>query len=197
MALIIKHSEFLTSLADPRRLPLPELPEVAFVGRSNVGKSSLINLLLGRKALAKVSGKPGKTRLVNYFTVNRELYFVDLPGYGWARTSRELRAEWAGMIGGYLTSPRRRLVVQLTDARHLLTRLDRQSVEWLCYHMIPTVVALTKMDKLSKAEQEKVLLSARRQLKPYPVKQVLGCSTKTRRGRDDLLGFLGAWLRDK
>ena len=194
MSLIIKTSEFLTSVQNPRQLP-PVKPEIAFVGRSNVGKSSLINLLLGRKALAKVSGKPGKTRLVNFFTVNEQVYFVDLPGYGFARTSQEMRRDWSKMIEEYLLTPRTRLVVQLLDARHGVTRLDQQSIEWLCYNMVPVVVALTKCDKLSKAALEHTLLSMRRQLKPYPVLQILPCSTKTRRGRDELLGYLGAWLR--
>ncbi len=194
MNLSIKTSDFLTSVQDPRRLP-PAKPEIAFVGRSNVGKSSLINLLLGRKALAKVSGKPGKTRLVNYFTVNEDIYFVDLPGYGFARTSQEMRRDWSKMIEEYLLTPRTRLVVQLLDARHGVTRMDLQSIEWLCYNMVPVVIVLTKCDKLSKAALGHTLLSLRRQLKPYSVLQILASSTKSRHGRDELLGYLGAWLK--
>jgi GTP-binding protein len=195
VAFQIKQSEFLVSVADPRRLPESVYPEIAFVGRSNVGKSSLINLLLGRKALAKVSGKPGKTRLINYFLVNGELYFVDLPGYGFARTSLEMRGDWGRMIEGYLLTPRPRLVVQLVDSRRGATRLDRESIEWLCYNGRETVVALTKMDKLNRAEQARVLDDTKSNLKELPLRQILGVSIRTRDGRDELLGALDAWLR--
>ena len=195
MPFVIKQSDFLISVADPRKLPELVQPEVAFVGRSNVGKSSLINLLLGRKALAKISGKPGKTRLINYFLVNEHIYFVDLPGYGFARTSLEMRGDWAKMIENYLLSARPRLVVQLVDARHGLSKLDRGSLEWLCYNGRETIVALTKMDKLPRAAQATTLLSVKRQLKDLPVRQILGTSTRTRNGRDELLGALDAWLR--
>jgi len=195
VAFKILQSEFLTSVADPRRLPEPELPEIAFVGRSNVGKSSLINLLLGRRDLAKVSGKPGKTRLINYFLVNEGLYFVDLPGYGFARTSLEMRGDWARMIEGYLLSPRTKLVVQLVDSRHELPRLDRESIEWLCYNGRDVVVALTKMDKLGRAAQQEALAAMKGRLKEQPLRQILGVSTRTRGGRDELLGALDAWLR--
>lgn len=191
----ILQSEFLVSVADPRRLPEEVRPEVAFVGRSNVGKSSLINLLLGRKALAKISGKPGKTRLINYFLVNESIFFVDLPGYGFARTSLEMRGDWAKMIEGYLLTPRPRLVVQLVDARHGLSRLDRDSVEWLCHNGRETLVALTKMDKINRSEQAKVLADTKSTLKELPLRQILGTSTRTRDGRDELLGALDAWLR--
>lgn len=191
----ILQSEFVISVADPRKLPESELPEIAFVGRSNVGKSSLINLLLGRKALAKISGKPGKTRLVNYFLVNGSIHFVDLPGYGYARTHEEMRRDWGKMIEGYLLAPRTKLVVQLLDMRHRISKLDLSSIEWLHHNMIPMVAVLTKADKLGKTAQQEAMLSMKRQLKPYQVLQVLSSSTQTRSGRDELLGFLGNWIR--
>jgi GTP-binding protein len=193
--LVIKTSDFFISVADPKKLPQDPYPEIAFVGRSNVGKSSLINLLLGRKALAKISGKPGKTRLLNYFLINAKVFFVDLPGYGFAKTSKEMQHEWSAMIEGYLESPRHKLVVQLVDMRHGLTKIDLQSLDWLTYVGRPTVVVLTKADKLSRAAQERELLSIKKQLKEFKVLQVLSCSTKSRYGRDDLLNFLGSWLR--
>ncbi len=191
----IKESEFLISVADPKKLPTGGLTEIAFVGRSNVGKSSLINLLLGRKALAKVSGKPGKTRLINYFTVNNAWYMVDLPGYGFAKTGEEMRRDWARMIEGYLLAPRRKLVVQLIDIRHRLSRLDASSLEWLAFHMVPTIVVLTKADKLGGSARQAALLSFKRQLKPYGVLQVISSSTQTRSGRDELLDYIGNWIR--
>lgn len=197
MSLKIDHSEFQVSVADPRKLPEPALDEICFIGRSNVGKSSLINLVLGRKDLAKISGKPGKTRLINYFLVNGDFHLVDLPGYGFAKTSAEMKADWARTIEGYLTSPRRRLVVQLVDVRHGLTGLDKESLEWLLYHMLNVVVVLTKCDKLGREALAAELVRIKAQLKPYPVLQVLASSTRTRQGRDDLLGFLGHWLSNK
>jgi len=195
VALEIKRAEFLPSVADPARLPEPALPEIAFAGRSNVGKSSLINLMLGRRALAKVSASPGKTRLVNYFLVNDELYFVDLPGYGFARTSQDMRREWAALIEGYLRTPRPRLVVQLLDIRHEPTRLDLDSLSWLCHHLVPVVVVLTKSDKLGRQAREAALLSVKQRLKSLPILQILASSARARSGRDELLGFLGAWIK--
>jgi GTP-binding protein len=191
----IQKSEFFISVADPKKLPQDPFPEIAFVGRSNVGKSSLINLLLRRKALAKISGKPGKTRLLNYFLINEKIFFVDLPGYGFAKTSKEMQHDWSNMIEGYLLSPRNKLVVQLVDMRHGLTKIDMQSLDWLTYVGRPTVVVMTKADKLGRAEQARELLSIKKQLKDFRVLQVLASSIKSRNGRDDLLNFLGSWLR--
>lgn len=193
----IETSEFQVSVADPRKLPEPALPEICFIGRSNVGKSSLINLVLGRRDLAKSSSKPGKTRLINYFLVNGDFHLVDLPGYGFAKTSADMRADWARTIEGYLTSPRRRLVVQLVDVRHGLSRLDRESIEWLMYHMLQVVVVLTKCDKLGRETLAQSMADVRTELKPFPVLQVLASSTRSRQGRDELLGFMGHWLSSK
>jgi GTP-binding protein len=193
----IDHSEFQVSVADPRKLPEPALPEICFIGRSNVGKSSLINLVLGRRDLAKSSSKPGKTRLINYFLVNGDFHLVDLPGYGFAKTSADMRNDWARTIEGYLTSPRRRLVVQLVDVRHGLSRLDTESIQWLMYHMLQVVVVLTKCDKLGREALAAETAAIRATLKPYPVLQVLASSTRTRQGRDELLGFMGHWLANK
>jgi GTP-binding protein len=178
MALEIKQADFLVSVANAANLPDPPWPEIVFAGRSNVGKSSLINMLLGRKALAKVSAAPGKTRLVNYFLVNENLYFVDLPGYGYAKTSQVLR-----------------LVVQLLDIRHRPARQDLDSLEWLCHNMVPVVVVLTKGDKLGRQAQYQALLDLKEQLKSLPILQILTSSSRSKSGRDDLLGFLGAWLK--
>jgi len=195
VALEIKQAEFLVSVADAARLPEPPMPEIVFAGRSNVGKSSLINLLLGRKALAKVSASPGKTRLVNYFLVNESVYFVDLPGYGYAKTSQVLREDWAKLIDAYIRTARTRLVVQLLDIRHTPTRQDRDSLEWLCHHMVPVVVALTKADKLGRQGQFEAVRAMKERLKDLPVLQILPCSARVKSGRDELLGFLGSWLR--
>ncbi len=190
----ILESRFEISAASLKQLPQPPRTEVAFVGRSNVGKSSLINLLLGRKALAKISARPGKTRLLNYFLVNGEIHFVDLPGYGYAKTPEEMRQDWAKLIEGYLVAPRRKLILQLVDARHGMTRLDRESLLWLLHHMLPVVVVLTKADKLSAADLREQQQRIRRSLKDLSVLQVVSTSTRSRNGRDELLEYLGHWL---
>jgi GTP-binding protein len=152
-------------------------------------------MLLGRKALAKVSAAPGKTRLVNYFLVNENLYFVDLPGYGYAKTSQVLRQDWAKLIDEYIRTPRTRIVVQLLDIRHRPARQDLDSLEWLCHNMVPVVVVLTKGDKLGRQAQYQALLDLKEQLKSLPILQILTSSSRSKSGRDDLLGFLGAWLK--
>lgn len=192
---VIKTSDFLISVADPAKLPEPALPEIVFAGRSNVGKSSLINMLLGRRALAKVSAAPGKTRLVNYFLVNETIYFVDLPGYGYAKTSQELRREWGNLIERYLLTGRTRLVVQLLDIRHTPTRQDLDSLAWFCHNMVPVVVVLTKGDKLGRSAQTQALMAMKTRLNSLPILQILTSSARAKSGRDDLLGFLGAWIK--
>jgi GTP-binding protein len=132
--------------------PEPTLPEVAFAGRSNVGKSSVINRLVHRKKLARVSNTPGRTREINFFRVNDDFILVDLPGYGYARISKEARAAWRPLIEGYLRgSPQLRGIVHLLDARHEPTRDDLQMLEFLADLGVPTIVVATKTDKLPRA----------------------------------------------
>ena len=183
----IRHLEFLGGLAKPGGWrPESELPEIAFSGRSNVGKSSLLNRLVRRKALARVSKTPGKTREINFFEVNHELILVDLPGYGFARVSKDQRAGWRPLIEGYLKkSDQLRGVVQLLDVRHEPTADDLQMVDFLAELGVPTIFALTKVDKLTKsALAERVgafvegLGVSREQLVPF--------SSETGQGRDEL-----------
>ena len=150
--LIIRDLEFLGGMAAPGGWrPDPVLPEIAFAGRSNVGKSSLLNRLVKRKAFARVSNTPGRTRELNFFKVNGTFVLVDLPGYGYARVSKDRRAEWKPLIEGYLReSPVLRGIVQLLDARHDPTAEDRQLFDLLADIGVPTVVVVTKIDKLSK-----------------------------------------------
>jgi GTP-binding protein len=183
----IRHLEFLGGLAKPGGWrPEGNLPEIAFSGRSNVGKSSLLNRLVRRKALARVSKTPGKTREINFFEVNRELVLVDLPGYGFARVSKEQRAEWRPLIEGYLKASKQlRGVVQLLDVRHSPTADDLQMVDFLAEVEVPTIFVLTKVDKLSKSAVSKrvdefaeELGVSREQLVPF--------SSVTGHGRDEL-----------
>jgi GTP-binding protein len=136
--------------------PEPSLPEIAFAGRSNVGKSSLINRLVNRKKLARVSNTPGRTREINFFRVNDDFILVDLPGYGYARISKEARAAWKPLIEDYLgSSPKLRGIVQLLDARHDPTRDDLQMLEFLADLGVPTILVATKTDKLPRANVPK------------------------------------------
>lgn len=152
----IKQTEFIKSAVKPKDYPLPELPEVAFVGRSNVGKSSLINVLANRKALVRTSSTPGRTQLINFFNVNNCLTLVDLPGYGYAKAPPELRKQWGPMIETYLAKRENlRTVVLILDIRRKPSDGDLQMLSWLENYNIPPVIVLTKCDKLSKLERAK------------------------------------------
>jgi GTP-binding protein len=151
--LVVRRLDFLGGMAGAGGWrPESTLPEVAFAGRSNVGKSSLINRLVQRKKLARVSNTPGRTREINFFRVNEDFVLVDLPGYGYARVSKEARAAWRPLIEGYLRDTHNlRGIVQLLDARHDPTRDDLQMLEFLADLEVPTIVVATKIDKLPRA----------------------------------------------
>lgn len=184
----VRAAGFVCSARSARHLPRDRLSEIAFSGRSNVGKSSLINVLLNRKNLAKTSSTPGKTRSLNCYSVNDALYFVDLPGYGFARVSKAERAQWERFVEPYLMGRATlRGLVQLVDARHDPMETDLRMVEWLLYHQKPFLIALTKSDKLSrhklKAQCERTIgiLS-----EMDPNLSTVLFSTKTRMGRDQI-----------
>lgn len=178
-------ARFVASYGTVAQLPEPTTPEVSFVGRSNVGKSSLINRLLGRKNLAKVSATPGKTANVNFFDVDG-ITVVDLPGYGFAKVSRAERERWANLISGYFGQERSfNLVVSLVDIRHDAQELDLQMIDYLRDEELPFVVALTKADKLSrnKAAQQKARLAKGLGVSP---EQMILTSSETGLGIDEL-----------
>jgi len=185
--LVIRRLAFLGGQASPGGWrPDAALPEVAFSGRSNVGKSSLLNTLVRHKSLARVSQQPGKTREINFFAVNDALVLVDLPGYGYARVSHEERAKWRPLIESYLeTSPQLRGVVQLLDVRREPTAEDAQMLAFLAELGVPTIVTVTKVDKLSatQAARRVVEITAALALEP---EQVIPFSAVTRLGRDEL-----------
>ncbi|OQX02842.1 MAG: YihA family ribosome biogenesis GTP-binding protein [Desulfobacteraceae bacterium IS3] len=152
--MIIKSAEFLISAAKSSQYPPGELPEIAFAGRSNVGKSSLINTLVNRKHLVKTSSTPGRTRLLNFFAINESFAFVDLPGYGYARVPDAVKKQWGPMIETYLsTRTSLKGVVLITDIRRIPGDEDLSVIEWLKYYGIPKILVLTKADKLSKTQQ--------------------------------------------
>ncbi|MBC8368217.1 YihA family ribosome biogenesis GTP-binding protein [bacterium] len=151
-----KRLEFVTSSKSLDGCPQANLPEVAFAGRSNVGKSSLLNTIAGRKALAKVSGKPGKTRLLNFFDLDGRGHLVDLPGYGFAAVSKSIKAEWGRFMSEYLKNrPQLIGLVQLLDCRHEPSQQDKQMVAWLVANELPFFLALTKSDKISRGKRQK------------------------------------------
>jgi len=153
----IKKVEFLTSAADVSSLPKSSIPSVAFAGRSNVGKSSLINALLNRKNIARTSSAPGKTRLINYFTINDKLHMVDLPGYGFAKLSHKMQNQWQQLIESFLLNNRTlRLVFVIIDIRRSLMDIDIQLLDWLDYNGLNSQIILTKCDKVSKNEALKI-----------------------------------------
>ena len=185
--LVIRSLEFIGPMASPRGWrPEPKWPEVAFAGRSNVGKSSLLNRLVRRKRFARVSNTPGRTREVNFFLVNDSFVLVDLPGYGYARISKERRAEWKPLIEGYLRSSQElRGIVQLLDVRHEPTADDRQMLAFLASVGVPTLFALTKIDKLA-SSQRKARIDALIDQLETSEDQVIPFSAVTGEGRDEL-----------
>lgn len=185
--LVVRSLEFLGGMASPGGWrPAPKLPEVAFSGRSNVGKSSLINTLVRRKALARVSATPGKTREINFFDVNGEFVLVDLPGYGYAKVSKTQRATWRPLIEGYLrSSAELRGVVQLIDSRHEPSADDLTMLEFLAELEVPTLLVLTKIDKLRPREvPERVRAIA--EAAGVDTSQLIPFSVVTGDGRDEL-----------
>lgn len=155
--MIVKSAEFVTSVSDVKDLSsFDDMPQITFVGRSNVGKSSLINYIANRKNLAKTSSTPGRTRLINFFRINDEFYFVDLPGYGFAQASKSTQNEWQALIGGYLQSSKSlKLVCVLVDVRHEPSKLDVEMVQYLYTYGIPFCIIATKQDKVGKSELHK------------------------------------------
>lgn len=173
-------AKFIAAARLPDSFPKDKRPEVAFIGRSNVGKSSLINSLLGMKGLARTSSTPGRTQSINFFLINDEFYFVDLPGYGYAKTSKENRRAWGKLIEKYLAE-RERLVLSIliVDARHEPSPLDLQMKSWLQYYGIPHLVVSTKVDKLSSNERRKSRCRAEQAL---DTERVIPYSSLTREG---------------
>lgn len=188
--------EFVISMADPGGPAPSDLPQVAFSGRSNVGKSSLINTLLRRtrKKIAHVSSRPGKTRTVNFFRVNDRFYVVDLPGFGFARVPDEVRERWRHLIEGYLEGTRDlRGVVHLVDVRRKATEMDREMMDYLATLGLPTLVAVTKVDKVGRQQRRKSIRALREGL-GLEEEQLLPFSSKTGEGRQELLQALDQLL---
>jgi GTP-binding protein len=186
----IKTAVFVGSSTAYTQCPQTSRPELALMGRSNVGKSSLINMLLGRKHLAKISSRPGKTQLINHFLINDAWHLVDLPGYGWAQAGKVQRQQWEMMVRAYLLHRKQlSFVLVLVDARHQPQKLDLAMINWLGEHQIPFFILLTKADKDSKQQVSKNLTTLRRVLSNDWEEhlQVFVTSSRDRTGREELL----------
>ncbi|MDQ0285484.1 GTP-binding protein [Desulfofundulus luciae] len=191
----IVSAEFVKSITELDRCPAGGRPEVALAGRSNVGKSSLLNCLVNRRNLARTSNTPGRTRTLNFYLINNRFYLVDLPGYGYARVPEKMRANWGPLIEGYLSRrPELRGVIQIVDLRHPPTAQDVQLYQWLKYHHLPAVVVATKADKLSKSQGLRQLQVVRQTLGLTGEDLLIKFSARTREGRDELWRVIGEWV---
>ncbi len=192
--MIIKSAEFYSAYGTNKQLPISEKPEIVFSGRSNVGKSSLINKFCNRKNLARVSGEPGKTGTINFYKVN-DFFIVDLPGYGFAKVSDKERRRWDKLINGYFESGRGiNLVVQLIDCRREPSRDDYNMLDYLSYHNIPFVIALTKGDKLNKTQQNSVVEEFKEYCKDFSYSDIILTSTLKNIGIDVLSACIESFL---
>ena len=182
--MIIKSADFVKSAVKPSHYPPAILPEIAFTGRSNVGKSSLINTLVNRKRLVKTSSTPGRTQLINFFNINNAFSFVDLPGFGYAKVPESIKRTWGPMVETYLTS-RKTLkgVVLIMDIRRMPGTQELEFIEWLRYHAIPVILILTKADKLSKSKQMNQHIAVTKSL-GIDRDDLILFSAKTRMGKD-------------
>lgn len=185
--MVIKQAELETVCGITSKLPENTCPEVAFAGKSNVGKSSLINGLLNRKSLARTSSQPGKTQTINFYFINQSLYLVDLPGYGYAKASEEIRAKWGRMVENYLhQSKQLKAVFLLIDIRHAPSANDKQMYEWIVSQGYEPIIIATKLDKIKRSQVAKQLKLLREELKLLPGTKLLPFSAQTKQGREEI-----------
>ena len=177
------------------KLPVNDKPEVAFAGKSNVGKSSLINVLMNRKSLARTSAQPGKTQTINYYNINDALYFVDLPGYGYAKVSESVKAKWGKMIEDYLhKSKQLKRVFLLIDIRHAPSENDRIMYDWIVKNGYVPVIVATKLDKINRSQVQKQLKLIKETLQVVEGTVLIPFSAQTRQGRDEIYEILDSIL---
>lgn len=192
MSFKIKKALFLKTIYKLDQLPEQNFPQIAFAGRSNVGKSSLMNTLVGQKSLAKTSSTPGKTVRINFFLINDKIYFVDLPGYGYAKTSKKEKKVWGSLIEGYFrNSENLKGIIQIIDIRHPPFPSDLELLEFLSFYKKSVLVVLTKADKLSKSKMMESQKKAKEILKLNENSLVV-FSAKTKMGKDEILSWIGS-----
>ena len=177
------------------KLPENTLPEIAFAGKSNVGKSSLINALMNRKNYARTSQSPGKTQTINYYNINQELFFVDLPGYGYAKANEEVKAKWGKLIEDYLHQSKQiKLVMLLIDIRHKPSDNDCLMYRWICDHGYKPVIIATKSDKINRSQLNKQLQMIANELQVLPETIIIPFSALNKQGREDIYELLDRTL---
>ncbi len=189
--MIIKNVELETVCGITSKIPQNQMPEIAFAGKSNVGKSSLINGLVNRKALARTSSQPGKTQTINFYNVNQECYFVDLPGYGYASVSKEVKEKWGKMIENYLhTSQVLKAVFLLIDIRHEPSGNDINMYEWILANGYEPIIIATKLDKIKRSQIQKHIKMLRVGLNVVPGTKILPFSAQTKQGKEEILAVI-------
>lgn len=185
--MVIKNVNLETVCGITSKIPDNPYYEVAFAGKSNVGKSSLINALMNRKSLARTSGQPGKTQTINFYNINDAMYLVDLPGYGYAKASEEVKAKWGKMIENYLhTSKKLKAVFLLIDIRHDPSANDRMMYEWMVYQGFAPIIIATKLDKIKRSQIQKQVKAVREGLNVQPGTVIIPFSAETKQGRDEI-----------
>lgn len=195
--MIVKNVELETVCGITSKLPENAMPEIAFAGKSNVGKSSLINGLVNRKALARTSSQPGKTQTINFYNVNKECYFVDLPGYGYASVSKEIKEKWGKMIENYLhTSQMLKAVFLLIDIRHEPSNNDINMYEWILANGFEPIIIATKLDKIKRIQIQKHIKMIRVGLGVVPGTKILPFSAQTKQGKDEILAVIDELVYD-
>ena len=193
--MVIKNVSLETVCGITSKLPVNDKPEVAFAGKSNVGKSSLINVLMNRKSLARTSAQPGKTQTINYYNINDALYFVDLPGYGYAKASESVKAKWGKMIEDYLhKSKQLKRVFLLIDIRHAPSENDRIMYDWIVKNGYVPVIVATKLDKINRSQVQKQLKLIKETLQVVEGTVLIPFSAQTRQGRDEIYEILDSIL---
>lgn len=193
--MVIKNVSLETVCGISSRFPENTLPEIAFAGKSNVGKSSLINAVMNRKSLARTSAQPGKTQTVNFYNVNNAFYLVDLPGYGYARVSEEVKAQWGKMVERYLRSSKQlKAVFLLIDIRHEPSANDRQMYEWILSQGYSPIIIATKMDKLNRSQIPKAVKTVREGLQAEKDTLVIPFSAVSKQGRDEIYALMDCLL---
>lgn len=190
--MVIKSVNLETVCGITSRLPENDKPEIAFAGKSNVGKSSLINALMNRKAYARISAQPGKTQTINFYNINNELYCVDLPGYGYAKVSAATQEKWGNMIERYLNKSKMlKAVFLLTDIRHEPSANDKNMYDWIVHNGYDPIIIATKLDKISKSQVQKQVKIIKQSLGVKPGTMVIPFSSQTKQGRDEIWELIG------
>ena len=195
--MVIKQVNLETVCGITSTLPENTLPEVAFAGKSNVGKSSLINALMNRKGLARTSSQPGKTQTINFYNINSQLYFVDLPGYGYTRVSVSEKEKWGRMIERYLhRSKQLKTIFLLIDIRHEPGANDQQMYRWILNQGFRPVIIATKLDKINRSQKDKHIKMIKNGLKVVPGTQIIPFSSQTKQGREEIYALLDSLLEE-